>query len=268
MDKFIELRGREAGKTSVILAGVHGNETCGVEAFKKILPKLQIERGRVFFGYGNPEAILKKVRQTESNLNRMFKEHENITATERKSYEYKRARFLKRYLDRADALLDIHASGNPNSRKFIICEKNAFKITKYLPFALLVSGFDKVEPGGTDYYMNRHGKIGICVECGYLRDPATAEVAEKSIMTFLKTRGHIPGKKKVRGQSKINMYSLYLSKTDDFKLSRPFADFEKVSAGEVIGTDGKEKICSPKDGVILFARNAKRAGTESFLLGK
>jgi succinylglutamate desuccinylase len=267
-EKIIQLMGERKGPTSIILAGVHGDEKCGVKAFKKILPNLKIEKGRVFFGYGNPKAIKADKRFTEANLNRMFKNDSALSLTEKRSYEYKRAQFLKKYLDQADALLDIHSSFTQNSKPFIICEANAKGIVKYLPVRFVVSGFDKTEPGGTDYYMNHSGKIGICIECGYLGDPKSTEIAGKSILAFLNARGHITNKTSFKKQSHIRIYDLYLSKTNYFALSKPFDDFEKISGGQIIGIDGGEKIRAKKESIILFARNRNQAGDEAFLLGE
>lgn len=267
-EEFIELVGKEEGPTSIVLAGVHGDEKCGVEAFEKILPSLQIDKGRVWFGYGNPRAIEENERFAEVNLNRMFKKDDLLLESEKRSYEYKRAQFIKTYLNRADALLDIHASFTPKSKAFIICEANAKEIIQYLPFGLIVSGFDEVEPGGTDYYMNSVGKIGICAECGYLGDEKSIQTAEEAIKTFLVARGHSNGDLKIQEQSFIKMYSLYLTKTDKFVLSRVFEDFESVPKGEVIGVDGEEKVVAPKDCIILFARNRNKIGDEAFLLGE
>lgn len=252
----------------MILAGVHGNEKCGVEAVEKLLPSLQIEKGRVFIGYGNPRAVKENVRFTEANLNRMFKADECLSMAEKQSYEYKRAQFLKEYLNQADVLLDIHASFTPKSTAFIICEANARGIVKHLPFDLTVSGFDEVEPGRTDSYMNGIGKIGICAECGYLRDPEATRVAENVISAFFVARGHVQGSTKVYEQSRIKMDDLYFTKTDTFTLSKMFDDFESVRKGEVIGVDGEEKVVAPKDCIILFARNRNKIGDEAFLLGE
>ena len=38
-EEITQLTGKEKGPASIILAGVHGDEKCGVEALKKILPK-------------------------------------------------------------------------------------------------------------------------------------------------------------------------------------------------------------------------------------
>lgn len=268
LEKVIEIIGKEKGPTSIILAGVHGNEKPGIEAFKKVLPNITIEKGTVFFIYGNPRAIKANQRFTEANLNRMFKDETDVTENEKRSYEYSRAQFLKKYLNRADALLDIHASSTPESRPFIICEANAQGIVTSIPIDLVVSGFDNTEPGGTDYYMNKIGKIGVCVECGYSNDPASIEIAEKSILAFLKARGHIPNDIKKQKQSYMEIYELYTTKTGAFVLSKPFADFEEIKNRESIGLDGEETIYAQEDSIILFARNQNKIGQEAFLLGK
>lgn len=267
-DEITQLLGKEDGPTSIILAGVHGDEKCGVEAIKKILPNLQIEKGRVSIGFGNPQAIEVNKRFMDINLNRMFKNDDLISKNEKESYEYRRAQFLKSYLNQADALLDIHASHTPNSKPFIICEPNAKEVVKYLPVDLIVSGFDRLEPGGTDYYMNSIGKIGICVECGYLGDTQSAQTAEESIQVFLKARGHMEGEKISREKSYIQMTDIYLTKTDSFVLSKLFDDFETVARNQIIGTDGGKDVKAGKDGVILFARNRQQIGDEAFLLGE
>lgn len=267
-EEIVCLTGQEAGPKSIILAGVHGDETCGIEAFKKTLPDLKIERGQVLFAYGNPRAIEANKRFTEANLNRMFKNDNLLSEVEKTSYEYKRAQVLKSYLEQADALLDIHASFTPNSRPFIICEANAGGIIEYLPVDLIVSGFDEVEPGGTDYYMNSVGKIGICLECGYLGDPQATHIAEEGVFAFLKAQGHISGSVAQKEQSYIRVYKLYMTTNADFTLERSFADFERISEGQIIGTDGTNEVRAERESVILFARNRNKVGEEAFLLGE
>ncbi len=267
-DEIIELSGAKKGPTSIILAGTHGDEMCGVQILDKILPSLEIEKGRVFFGFGNPMAIKNNTRFTEANLNRMFKDDGLLSAKEKASYEYKRAGFLKKYLDHAGALLDVHASFVAISRPFIICEPNGFNIAKNFPFDLVVSGFDKVQPGGTDYYMTKVGGIGICVECGFLGDLSSTRRAEQSISAFLAARKHVAGVVKPYPKSFINVYSLYFTKTDKFRLALPFEDFEDVFAGQLIGMDGNQEVCASKDSLILFAADQDQANEEGFLLAK
>ena len=268
MEKVIELKGSQDGPTSMILVGVHGDEKCGIDALEELLPALEIVRGRVLIAYGNPHAIKQNVRFTETNLNRMFKSDDLLSEDDKKTYEYQRAQFIKPYLNQADAALDIHASHTPGSRPFIISEPKALDIVSRLPISLVVSGFDQLEPGGTDFYMNKKGGIGICVECGYLQDPATTDTAKESILSFLRMREHTEGETKKTEQLRIDMYHIHLTHTDAFVLTKPFDDFESITQGQLIGMDGEIEIRAPKNGVILFARNRDRVGAEAFLLGE
>jgi len=267
-EEITQLKGKEQGTTSIVLVGVHGDEKCGAEALENILPTLEIERGTVLFGYGNPRAIEANNRFTEVNLNRLFKKDDLLSKSDKDSYEYGRAQFLKNYLKKADALLDIHASSIPNSKSFVICEANASEIVRYFPIDLVVSGFDKVEPGGTDYYMNSIGKVGICLECGYMKNPQSVKIAEESIFAFLKARGHMKNNLVPQKQAYVQMFKKYFAKTDKFTLSKPFENFEVLRENQVIGIDGQEEVKTSKRSLILFAHNGTKVGDEVFLLGE
>lgn len=267
-EEIIQLTGKNHGSVSIILAGVHGNETCGIAAIKKILPNLKIERGSVMFGYGNPRAIKANQRYVEANLNRMFNNAAALSAQDRVSYEYHRAQVLKNYLNKAEALLDLHASSIPNSKPFAICESNAVGIVKFFPVDLVVSGFDQVEPGATDYYMNRLEKIGICLECGYIKNLRSTKIATEGILAFLKARGHLTNNLVPNQQSYVRMYKKYFARTNNFTLAKPFENFELVKKNQLIGTDGLTKIKATKQSLILFAHHGNKIGAEVFLLGE
>jgi succinylglutamate desuccinylase len=219
---------------------------------------------------GNPRAIAKNVRYTEENLNRMFKiDIEDYSEKEKSSYEYHRAQFLKTFFDEADALLDIHSTKNA-SQPFVFAERNADHLTDFFPKEIvrIVYGIDAIEPGGTDGYMYRHNKIGICIECGQHESKDANFIAQESIMSFLASRGHldrtvlVPTKREV-----VQMNEMYYTKTDSFTLSKIFTDFEQLKNGDLIGLDGQEEIRAEKDYSIVFAHDAHKKGTEGFLLG-
>jgi succinylglutamate desuccinylase len=268
LKKVIEIKGVQKGPTSVIIVGIHGNEVCGPRAFKKILPNLKIKTGRVFFIYGNPRSIENKKRFIDHDLNRLFKDARALNKQEKDSYEYQRSLLIKKYLKKSNTLLDIHASQTPNSQPFIICEPKSYKLASYLPAKIIVSNFDKFEPGGTDYYMNYLGKKGICLECGYAKSPDALKIAETGIMIFLTAAGHLSEKIKPQNKKYLKVYSLYRAKTKKFKLVKPFQDFEKIAAGQVIGFDGIKKIVATQKSLIIFARNRNKIDAEAFLLIK
>ncbi len=268
LEEIIEIKGKQKGPTSVIIAGIHGNEACGQKAFQEILPKLKIEKGRVFFIYGNPQALKNKKRFINHDLNRLFKDGRTLSRQEKISYEYQRVLIIKKYLKKATALLDIHASQTPRSKPFIICEPKSYKLAACLPTDTIISGFDKFEPGGTDYFMNRLGKNGVCLECGYTGDISATKIAETGIINFLKTTGHLSRKVKTQNKKYFKVSSLYRTKTKKFRLTKNFQDFEIIKAGQIIGIDGSEKIIANQNGLILFARKRDLIGAEAFLLIK
>ena len=268
-EDIFRITGKEKGPTSIVLAGVHGNERSGIEALAALLPTLAIQAGELLIGYGNPRAIEANQRLIETNLNRMFfQDSARPSKKERASYEYERAQFLKPYLKEAGALLDVHASRTPKSRPFSICEENAKDIIEYLPIDLVTTGFTVIEPGATDGYMNTIGNIGICVEVGYFGDPASVQTAKESIIAFLKARGHIPNDRERTTQSTIHMNDIYITRTDAFVLTKMFDDFEEVAEGQLIGTDGDQEVRANKNAVIVFARNQNSIGEEAFILGE
>jgi succinylglutamate desuccinylase len=268
LEEIVEIKGKQKGPTSIIIAGIHGNEDCGPKAFQKILPKLKIEKGRIFFIYGNPLALRNKKRFIDYDLNRLFKNARTLSKQEKTSYEYQRALLIKKCLRKATALLDIHASQTRGSQPFIICEPKSYKLATYLPANIIISGFDKFEPGGTDYFMNRLGKKGICLECGYAGAMGATKIAESGIMAFLKALNHLPNKTASTNKQLYKISSLYRTKTKKFQLTREFRDFEIIEAGQTIGLDGSEKIIAHQKCSILFARNRKMIGAEAFILIK
>ncbi len=265
-DVYVVSSGVE-GPTVAIFGGVHGNEVCGVEAIKEVLSSnFRASRGKVIFVFANRLAIDRNVRFVEENLNRCF------VGSRGSTYEGRLARDLKKIMYDSDVLLDIHSSFSRCSEPFIICERNAFKYIKLLPFNKVCSGFDRIEPGGTDYFMNRIGRIGICVECGYLADPMAKEIAVTSIYSLLASLGMIANKAKGIWDNKEFFEVRYLHKVEigrSFVLRRSFRDFERIKKGELIGFCGDREVLADRDGFILFARSVGLSDKdrEAFLLG-
>lgn len=269
MNQPIIIESNQPGPTVVILGGVHGNETCGVQALK-YLQNVVIEKGTLILIYGNPRAIEQNVRYVEQNLNRMFCNEEKLNSTLKSSYEYRRSREILPYLAVADYSLDLHASFTPNSEPFIICEANAAHVVQYLPQDRVCYGFTTLEPGGTDGYMNEQGKVGVCIECGYLGDSRSTQSAIQSAQLFLRALGMITSSTLTinKNQCYVEAYELYYTKTDSFKLAKPFQDFERIKAGDIIGYDDAKVVSSKINQMILFARNGLVKGSEAFLLVK
>lgn len=259
---------KEPGPNLVIMAGVHGDETCGLNAFGAIFPTFKPLRGRVTFIIGNPKAVEVSRREFEGNLNRMFRPDSEITEVERDTYEYKRSRELMPILAEADALLDIHSSTTEQTVPFVICEKQSFEVVTKLPVEIVVSGIDVLHPTGTDAFVNQSGGLGICIECGNHNDPKVTDVAIEAINTFINYFNVVLDKNNnvINKQRFVHADWIYRNK-ENFTLSKDFKEFEKVNKGSVIGLDGEKEIKAPYNGVILFPHNRKEKNTEAFLYG-
>lgn len=268
IEGVITIVGEKPGKTVTVMAGVHGDEVCGVIALKKLVPELKIKAGKVHFVIGNPRAVAKKVRQTEMNLNRAFRPEAYMSVAEIYSYEHRRALELMPLLNESEALLDVHSSTTKKSPVFIICEPHSYDVASRLPAGIIVHGFDSIEPGGTDNYMNSVGGKGICIECGFHEDPKAPKRAEEAIISFLTQMGCIDGPEPpIQRQRKIYAYYIRFTKRD-FKPARPFKDFGAVKKGELVGHDGEEELTVPRDSLILFCRPRDGALKEAFVFAR
>jgi succinylglutamate desuccinylase len=265
--KVIEIDSKNPGKTLVILAGVHGNERCGVAAFNKLIPNLKINAGKVFFIYANLKAIKQNKRFIEQNLNRCFLKKQSCLIAN--SLEGKTAKEIMPYLKKADLMLDIHASFTKNSVPFVICDKKWIKDASLFNSKLVTFNWDKFEKGSTDYFMNLQNKPGFCFECGYLKEPRIEEKAKKAIIKFLIYCKCIKGKIKLKkAQQVIKIIKLYKNKKGIFKKARVFADFEILNKKTLIGKDGKESVYEKANRMTLFVRDSSKLNEECFLVAK
>lgn len=250
------------GPTLLVLGGVHGDETCGIEVVRAILTKTfapVVPRGKLIVALANPFAIARGKRFVRCNMNRAF-----LPGVVCECDECGRARTLKVLLDQADVLLDIHASYTPASEPFLICEQNALPYVGAMPIGKVCFGFDDVQPGGTDYYVNARGKVGMCLECGYLADPRSTDIAFGCLSALLAALGEVPASDAIRPPPFFRAAFQYVSR-ENFVLRAPLADFEGVAADQLLGTDGGSDVRSPRDGAVLFAVDRAGAGEESFV---
>ncbi|MEI6378796.1 MAG: succinylglutamate desuccinylase/aspartoacylase family protein [Candidatus Falkowbacteria bacterium] len=264
-ETIIKISGAKPGKTLAVFAGVHGNETTGIKALKQVVKNIKIDAGTVYFVLANPEAIGKNVRQVDKNLNRCF-----FLGNKGRTAEDKRARELMKLLDKCEALLDLHASNNPNSIPFIICEKHAFQAASIFDFKIVSHGWDAFEPGATDGYMNTQRKIALCLECGSVHDN-NEPLAVKSIMQFLKFFGAIKDatvKYNHKKQKMIKIVKAGYKKSEQLAFAKNYNDFAKLKPGEIYATDGPNKYKAGTNQCIIFPNINKKIGEEIFLIGR
>lgn len=260
-----EFSGPEPGQTSAILAGVHGDEKAGIIALKNLMPKFQIQRGKVFVIFGNPVAIERNTRQVEENLNRCF-----IAPQLGKSLEAKRAKEILPFLDQATASLDLHSTHSKTAVPFLIVDGLATAFARQLDFSIISTGWNILESGGTDGYMCSQNKIGICAECGSITDlVAGVKFAEKTIHDFLILRGHINGIASPQTSKRyIRVNKKHYKQTPTLRFAKDYKDFENLQVGKPFAWDGNITYIAQSGECIVFPRPNNSVGDEVFILGK
>lgn len=186
------------------MGGIHGNEPAGVKVLK-LLEKIKPVSGTLHLIHGNPRAIAKGERFTEENLNRVF---HNTTG---KKYEHIRGREIRKILKECDALLDIHGYQEiwGITKPLIICEEGSIETAKKLGIRTISYNWKKFHKGSSDHYMDKIGKIGICIECGPNGNKDAYKIGLDVALRFLSHFGIINKKTKPK---KMSHYIVKLEK--------------------------------------------------------
>ena len=289
--KSINYTGLGKGPRLIITGAVHGNETCGTKAIRRVMEeidsgKLLIAAGSVtFVPVTNPLAYALVQRSGQRNLNRNLFPNENP-----QDFEDQIANWLCPLLAQHEVLLDLH-SFNAQSEPFVMVGprnndgplqpfKHADK-ERALAVRLGVHRFVDGWLGtygqgvqrrmtdasqlqtvlrygvGTTEYMRTTGGYALTLECGQHNDPAAPDVAYRAIMNtlaFLKVIDAPEPEPVAADQMEALSMVVVHDKTDKADaFVRQWSSFDPVAKGQQIGVraDGTP-VTSELDGRILF----------------
>jgi predicted deacylase len=303
--KSINYTGLGKGPRLIVTGAVHGNETCGTKAIRRVLEeidsgKLLIAAGSVtFVPVTNPLAYQLEQRSGERNLNRNLFPNENP-----QDFEDQIANWLCPLLAQHDVLLDLH-SFNAQSEPFVMVGpqdnegplqpfKHADKeraLARRLGVRRFVDGWlatygqgvqrrmsDKSQLEtvlrygvGTTEYMRTTGGYALTLECGQHKDPAAPEVAYRAIMNtlaFLKVIDAPEPEPVAADQMEaLSMVVVHDKAHAGDTFVRQWASFDPVAKGQQIGVraDGTP-VTSELDGRILFPDTNAGANQEWYYL--
>ena len=302
----VSFSGLAPGARLVVLGAVHGNETCGTQAIRRVIGEIEagqlgIVAGQVsFVPVTNPLAYVRGQRNGDRNLNR------NLAPTDAPAeFEDRIANWLCPLLAAHDALLDLHSfhtAGEP----FVMLgpEDNVGALEPFaraheetalalgLGVYRCVDGWlDTYAAGvarraaagasareadvrygiGTTEFMRSRGGIALTLECGQHDDPAAPEVAYRAIHRAL---AHLrlsaaPVPAPVAQMEALRLYQVVDRTHPGDTFVRPWASFDPVAANEIIGTrhDGMP-VRAGSGGYIVFPNPGAQAGQEWFYLAR
>ena len=302
----VSFSGLGPGTRLIVLGAVHGNETCGTQAIRHVIAEIEsgqldIVAGSVtFVPVTNPLAYARHQRMGDRNLNR------NLVPTETPvEFEDRIANWLCPLLAQHDALLDLHSfhtAGEPFAmlgpednqgllepfarsqeetalalrlgvHRFVDgwLDTYAAGVARRLAAGVSAREADVHYGVGTTEYMRAQGGIALTLECGQHDDPAAPQVAYRAIRNTLAYLGLSASAKPaaVSDTEALRLYQVVDRGHADDRFVRDWASFDRVHAGEIIGTrhDGTP-VAADREGYIVFPNPNAQPGQEWFYLAK
>jgi predicted deacylase len=302
----VSFTGLASGARLIVLGAVHGNETCGTQAIRRVIGEIEsarlgIDTGTVtFVPVTNPLAYARHQRMGDRNLNR------NLVPTPTPvEFEDRIANWLCPLLEQHDALLDLHSfhtAGEPfvmlgpednsgtlepfaraaEETALALClgvhrfvdgwlDTYAAGVSRRLAAGVSAREADVHYGVGTTEFMRAQGGIALTLECGQHDDPAAPEVAYQAIHNALAhlRLSSIPVPPAVSGTEALRLYEVTDRNHAGDRFVRDWASFDRLRAGEVIGMrhDGSP-VLADRDGYIVFPNPDALPGQEWFYLAR
>lgn len=292
------------GPKLVVFGAVHGNETCGTVAIRRVMQELEqstlsIERGTLtLVPVVNPLAYQLKRRHGDRNLNRNMR-----VTTNPQDFEDRLSNVICPLLEAHDVLLDLHSFHTPGIPFALLGPRNngdhleSFAkaeeeeaLALHLGVGRFVEGWLKtyaqgvrdrqargveahVDYGvGTTETIRRYGGIGITIECGQHDDDEAPQVAYRAIQGTLAHLGMAAAEPRPLPPSQPEVICLYkvLDRLHhDDRFSRDWRSFESIKSGDIIAErhDGTV-LTADRDGWIVFPNPAAQVNQEWFYLAE
>lgn len=300
-----QIAGAKPGPRLIVFGAVHGNETCGTVAIRRVLQ--EFEQNILQLDYGtltlvpvvNPLAYRLKQRHGDRNLNRNMR-----ISSDPQDFEDRLSNLICPLLQANDVLLDLHSFHTPGIPFALIGPHNndgqlePFSKAEDEEAMALQLGVDRFVEGwletyaqgvrerqargaeahvdygvGTTETMRRYGGIGITLECGQHDDENAPLIAYQAIRGVLSHLGMAtapePKPSPPAQPEVIRLYKVIDRLHPDDRFSREWRSFEIIYRGEVIAIrhDG-EKLIADEDGWIVFPNPAARVDQEWFYLAR
>ncbi len=274
--------GLTEGRTLIVLGAIHGDETCGPAAIRRVMH--EIDDGSIVLKKGsvrcvpvcNPRAFEGGIRFAEDNLNRIFKKTENPA-----SYEARLASELCELVDQADVMLDIHSSHAAAPVNLFVDYPTAENeaLAAALGAEYVIYDWPKVyeqssvelDSWTTDRYAYENGKVGILLEAGQHSDQRSEIVAYEAILHTLVHLDMIDPRTELHQVVKampVHMTEVFVRDSMEDVFTAQWSHLQRVAKGTTVATRGSgEAIQMKEDGVIIFPKTYAKPGGEWFYLG-
>lgn len=228
----------------VVVGGVHGDETGGVEAVRRLrTADLDLQRG-VAFVLANPSAIDAGKRYLNADLNRVF------PGDPEGNYEERLAAHLCRFID-GRTTLSLHGTHSEPTPFALVhrAQPREFEIVDRLPVPYVV------EYSAVDYGTITRCGMTVEIEVGALGTEDAAISAEQQARAFLRAVGALPGEPPLADPAYFRM-SEPIPKPPGTEYAVHARNFDRVTPGMAFASvDGEPMIAEDAFYPILLSAN-------------
>jgi len=275
------LRSLNPGPRLIVTGAVHGVETCGTSAIRRLQAELAegrhtLQRGQLsLLPVCNPLAFRMGRREGEGDLNRKLKLRASPAG-----FEEHVANVLCPLLLEHDILLDLH-SFQSQGQAFVVIgpdmpfvkSREEVELARHLGVNRFVEGSPirtevPVPPEGgasTAIFMRANGRYGVTLECGQHEDPAAPEIAYRAILNALALYQLIDARAPAPAMTPVSVRTrrTIIRRGEADRFAKAWQSFDAVTVGELVGTfsDGEE-LRADRDAYLLFPDPLARPGTE------
>lgn len=280
---------RPEGPLLIVVAGLHGNEPAGVQAFQRVLDKLASRSAHALPGAaptlagqlvgisGNRQALAYGMRFIDRDLNRAWSA-ERIAAVRAgelgQAAEDVEQRDLLACLDDVIGahdgpvhVLDLHTTSGSGGAFTTTADSLANRALAVQLQVPLVLGLEELLEGTLHDYLDTQGCNAVVFEAGQHDDPASIERAEAAIWLMLAATGVLASgrdrqvsvararlKREARDRPAVveMRYRHPVAPDDDFEMAPGFGNFDRIKRGQPLAHDRDGQVRAPTRGRILM----------------
>ena len=262
----------QPGASVMVQALTHGNEFCGAIALDHLLKeRIRPQQGRLTLAFANVAAYARfdfddpnRSRYVDEDYNRVWAD--DALDGPRDSVELRRARELRRFVDAADYLLDLHSMHEP-CRPIMVCARSeksvALSRRMGVPADLLLdtghpAGLRMIERG--PFSDSASPRTAVLIECGQHWEKNAVEVAIDTALRFLTVTGCVQeswATPRLRltppaEQRLVRVTEAVVAKSMNFRFARPWKGLEIVAkAGTPVAYDDGKAWRTPYDDCVM-----------------
>ena len=271
------------GPNVMVQALTHGNEFCGAIALDRLFKEgFRPRKGKLILAFANVAAFARftpedpdRSRFIDEDYNRVW--GDDVLLGSRDSAELRRARELRRFVDAADLLLDLHSMHEP-CRPIMVCAKSEKSVALArrmgAPADLLLdtghpAGLRMIERGA--FADPSSPRAAVLIECGQHWARSSVDVAIDITQRFLAVAGMIEKAFEGARQRVIRVTEPVVAKTMGFRFASPWKGLEVVpKAGTVVARDGETIWKTPYDDCVMVMPSMVhlKPGTTMVRLGR